>query len=178
MQDPLGIANHCRNGIADYCLKAATKCRELAESTSPVLGDFYRRAAARCKAARLSFVDPRHSETDATMRSLLEIMWVMQGRVSALEIVTAQVIEEFARSHVDPRAYMQRFIERSRARLTSAGPDGPAGAGRTAEERNIALEEFLTVISQNAALLKVGDWRKPSSGRPTAGATISRLSAQ
>ena len=112
------------------------------------------------------------------MRSLLEIMWVMQGRVSALEIVTAQVIEEFARSHVDPRAYMQRFVERSRARLGPAGADGPAGAERTVEERNIALEEFLTVISQNAALLNVSDWRKPSSGRATAGTTIPRLSAQ
>jgi hypothetical protein len=170
MQDPLGIADHCR--------KTAAKCRELANTASPVFGDFYRRAAARCKEARLNFVDPRHSETDATMRSLLEVIWIMQGRVSALEIVTAQVIEEFARSHVDPRAYMQRFIERSRARLVSADADDPTRAERTVEERNIALEEFLTVISQNAALLKVSDWRKPASGRATAGAAVSRLSAQ
>ena len=170
MQDPLGIADHCR--------KTAAKCRELANSASPVIGDFYRRAAARYRQAKLNFVEPRHSETDATMRSLLEIMWVMQGRVSALEVVTAQVIEEFARSHVDPRAYMQRFVERSRARLVSAEVDGATRAERTVEERNIALEEFLTVISQNAALLKVSEWRKPASSRATAGAAVSRLSAQ
>jgi hypothetical protein len=170
MQDPLGIADRYR--------KTAVKCRELANSATPVFAEFYRRVAARYKEAKLNFVDPRHSETDATMRSLLEIMWVMQGRVSALEIVTAQVIEEFARSHVDPRAYMQRFVERSRARLTSANTDDPTRAERTVEERNIALEEFLAVISQNAALLKVSDWRKPASSRATAGAAVSRLSAQ
>ncbi len=170
MQDPLGVADHYR--------KTAAKCRELANSASPVLGDFYRRVSARYREARLNFVDPRHSETDATMRSLLEIMWVMQGRVSALEIVNAQVIEEFARSHVDPRAYMQRFVERSRARLVPADAEDPTRTERTVEECKMALEEFLAVISQNAALLKVSDWRKPSSGRTTAGAAVSRLSAQ
>ena len=175
MQDPLGIADF---GIAERYRKTAVKCRELANGASPVLGEFYRRVAARYRRAKLNFVEPRHSETDATMRSLLEVMWVLQGRVSALEIVTAQVIEEFARSHVDPRAYMQRFVERSRARLVSADADDPARAERTVEERNIALEEFLTVISRNAALLKVSDWRKPASSRATAGAAVSRLSAQ
>jgi hypothetical protein len=170
MQDPLGVADHYR--------KTAAKCRELANSASPVLVDFYRRVSARYREAKLNFADPRHSETDATMRSLLEIMWVMQGRVSALEIVTAQVIEEFARSHVDPRVYMQRFVERSRARLMPADAEDPTRAERTVEECKIALEEFLTVISQNAALLKVSDWHRPSSGRATAGATVSRLSAQ
>jgi hypothetical protein len=33
----------------------------------------------------------------------------------------------------------------------SAEVDGATRAERTVEERNIALEEFLTVISQNAA---------------------------
>jgi len=78
----------------------------------------------------------------------------LQGRINAIELVTTQVIEELARSHVDPPAYMQQFVGRARARPASADVDDPAKVERTIKERDIALEEFLTVILENAALFE------------------------
>jgi hypothetical protein len=116
--------------------------------------NFGMRAALDIGEAKLNTVDPQESEMAASIRSLLEILWVLQGRINAIELVTTQVIEELARSHVDPPAYMQQFVGRARARPASADVDDPAKVERTIKERDIALEEFLTVILENAALFE------------------------
>ncbi len=104
--------------------------------------------------AKLNTVHPQGSEMAATIRSLLEILWVLQGRINALEFVTTQVIGEIARSHIDPGAYMQQFVGRARARQASSDVDDPTKVDRTIKERDIALEVFLAAIFENAALLK------------------------
>jgi hypothetical protein len=75
--------------------------------------------------AKLNAVHPQRSEMAATIRSLVEILWVLQGRINALEFVTTQVIEEIARSNIDARAYMQQFVGQARARHDRKGFQKP-----------------------------------------------------
>jgi hypothetical protein len=74
-------------------------------------------------------LDVHGAEMADSIRSLLEVMWTLHGRIDALELITGQIIEEIAHLHIDPRAYIQQFVERARIR--------PANRGRTVRERDI-----------------------------------------
>jgi hypothetical protein len=91
------------------------------------------------------------SQISVATRSLLAALWVLQGRVKALELITMVAVEEIARLHSDPPSYMMQFAGRARARLTCAVP---RGAEQTVRDRNIAFDEFLTVMWDNIAGLK------------------------
>jgi len=54
--------------------------------------NFEASAALDIREAKLNSGDPQESEMAASIRSLLEILWVLQGRINALELVTTQVI--------------------------------------------------------------------------------------
>jgi hypothetical protein len=91
------------------------------------------------------------SEISVATRSLLASLWILQGRVSALELITMEAVEEIARLHSDSVSYMMQFAGRARARLTCPVPGGTELSVR---ERDIAFEEFLTAMRNNIAGLK------------------------
>jgi hypothetical protein len=93
-----------------------------------------------------STLDVHGAEIADSIRSLFEVMWILHGRINALELITGQIIEEIAHLHIDPQAYIQQFVERARIR--------PANTGRTVRERDIALEEFLKAALESGSLLK------------------------
>jgi len=106
------------------------------------------------KQAQLNTVDSRDSEVGTAVRSLLEIMWALQGRMNALELVMSQVIEAIVVSHADPQIYMREFVGRLHARAASANVGIPAKAERDVKERDTALAEFLADLLEKAAPLK------------------------
>lgn len=89
------------------------------------------------------------------LRSLSAAAWRLQGRINALELICLQTIEDTARLHDDPKAYMRRYVERARARaLSLADVDDAAKAEQTIRERDIALDDFLTQVLERAGDLK------------------------
>jgi hypothetical protein len=82
----------------------------------------------------------RDFEISVATRSLLETLWILQGRIKALELVTMEVIDEIARLHIDQGSFKDQFATRARLRLTTLVP---GEAERTVSERDIALQEFL-----------------------------------
>jgi hypothetical protein len=86
----------------------------------------------------------RNSELSAAIRSLVEALWILQGRVNALELLVLETVKTAARLHVDPELYVKQFVERARLQSTvSIGEEDE----RTLRECEMAFEGFLTAVN-------------------------------
>jgi hypothetical protein len=87
----------------------------------------------------------RNSELSAATRSLVEALWILQGRVKALELLVVETVRTAARSHVDSELYVKQFVERAQLQSMLSISEEEE---RTVRECEMAFEEFLAAVNE------------------------------